>query len=57
MKIGELAEKSHCNTETIRYYEKVGLLPEPERSEGNYRLYRNIHLERLQQISPREKVA
>ena len=50
MKIGELAEKSHCNTETIRYYEKVGLLPEPERSEGNYRLYRNIHLERLRFI-------
>ncbi len=50
MKIGELAEKSHCNTETIRYYEKVGLLPEPERSEGNYRLYRSIHLERLRFI-------
>ncbi|WP_454005329.1 Cd(II)/Pb(II)-responsive transcriptional regulator [Alcaligenes sp. Marseille-Q7550] len=50
MKIGELAQKSHCNTETIRYYEKVGLLPEPERSEGNYRQYRAMHLERLRFI-------
>lgn len=50
MKIGELAQKSHCNPETIRYYEKVGLLPEPDRTDGNYRQYRSVHLERLRFI-------
>ncbi|MBB3104870.1 Cd(II)/Pb(II)-responsive transcriptional regulator [Azomonas macrocytogenes] len=33
--------------ETIRYYEREGLLPQPERSSGNYRLYGDIHVERL----------
>jgi len=36
--------------ETIRYYEREGLLLEPARSEGNYRLYTNVHVERLQFI-------
>lgn len=35
MKIGEVAKKAGCQVVTIRYYEKEGLLPEPERSEGN----------------------
>ena len=47
LKIGELANRTGCLVETIRYYEREGLLPEPERSEGNYRLYSDIHLERL----------
>lgn len=47
MKIGELAEMTGCKIETIRYYEKQGLLPEPERTEGNYRDYGVEHLERL----------
>ena len=33
--------------ETVRYYEREGLLPAPARSEGNYRLYGAAHLERL----------
>ena len=36
--------------QTIRYYEKEGLLPEPLRSSGNYRLYGESHIERLQFI-------
>jgi DNA-binding transcriptional MerR regulator len=36
--------------ETIRYYEREGLLREPSRSEGNYRLYTDTHIERLQFI-------
>ena len=36
--------------ETIRYYEREDLLLEPPRSEGNYRLYTDIHVERLQFI-------
>lgn len=47
MKIGELAKKADCQVETIRYYEREGLLPAPARSEGNYRLYNSEHLERL----------
>ncbi len=47
LKIGELAEKTDCPVQTIRYYEREGLLPEPARTEGNYRLYGNAHLERL----------
>jgi Cd(II)/Pb(II)-responsive transcriptional regulator len=50
LKIGELAKQTGCLVETIRYYEREGLLVEPARSEGNYRLYTNIHIERLQFI-------
>ncbi|HKS14877.1 MAG TPA: Cd(II)/Pb(II)-responsive transcriptional regulator [Pseudomonas sp.] len=47
MKIGELAKATDCAVETIRYYEREQLLPEPARSEGNYRLYTQTHVERL----------
>ena len=47
MKIGELATITGCQVETIRYYEREGLLPAPQRSEGNYRLYLPEHVERL----------
>lgn len=36
---GALAAKSGCNIETIRYYEQIGILPPPPRSEGGHRLY------------------
>ena len=47
MKIGELAKLTDCQVETIRYYEREGLLPEPARTDGNYRLYTQAHVERL----------
>lgn len=47
MKIGELARRTDTNAETIRYYEREGLLGQPARSAGNYRLYTPDHLERL----------
>ena len=50
MKIGELAKKTACKVVTIRYYEKEGLLPTPERTSGNYRLYSKVDLERLRFI-------
>ena len=50
MKIGELSTASSTAIETIRYYEREGLLPPPARSEGNFRLYEAPHLERLQFI-------
>lgn len=50
IRIGELARRTGCEAVTIRYYEKEGLLPEPARSDGNYRLYDEAHVERLQFI-------
>lgn len=47
MQIGELAKRAHCQVETIRFYEREGLLPVPARSSANYRLYGDVHLERL----------
>jgi len=47
LKIGELARMTGCQVVTIRYYEREGLLPEPARSDGNYRLYTSEHLEQL----------
>lgn len=50
MKIGELAQTAHCTVETVRYYEKAGLLSEPARTAGNFRVYGPEHLERLRLI-------
>ena len=47
MKIGELAAATHTQVETIRYYEREGLLPQAPRSEGNYRICGAEHVERL----------
>lgn len=47
MKIGELAAAARAPVETIRYYEREGLLPQAPRSEGNYRIYGPDHVERL----------
>jgi Cd(II)/Pb(II)-responsive transcriptional regulator len=47
MKIGELAAITQTQIETIRYYEREGLLANPGRSEGNYRIYGDSHAERL----------
>ena len=45
--IGRLAEATGTKVPTIRYYEQIGILPEPERSAGNQRLYGKATLERL----------
>ena len=50
MKIGDLATASATPIETIRYYEREGLLPAPGRTQGNFRVYEGPHLERLQFI-------
>lgn len=44
---GTLAKRTGCNIETIRYYEKIGLMPEPPRSAGGYRQYDENHERRL----------
>ena len=45
--IGQLSRQSGVNIETIRYYEKIGIMPAPGRSAGGYRLYAPDHLKRL----------
>lgn len=47
MKIGELAKVTDTQVETIRFYEQEGLLPKPARTEGNFRIYGQQHLQRL----------
>lgn len=47
MKIGELARKAHVPIDTVRYYERNGLLPEPMRRESGYRDYADADLARL----------
>jgi len=47
MKIGDLAKAANTPVETIRYYEREGLLPAPARTEGNYRIYGEDHAQRL----------
>lgn len=42
-----LAARTGCNLETIRYYERAGLLPSPPRSAGGHRLYDATHVDRL----------
>ena len=50
MRIGDLAAASDTAVETVRYYEREGLLPAPARTESNYRSYDSDHLARLQFI-------
>ena|ERR1043166_291795 len=45
--IGQLGQATGTKIETIRYYEKIGLLPAPRRTTGNYRSYAAEHLQRL----------
>ncbi|WP_263588352.1 MerR family transcriptional regulator [Sphingopyxis sp. GC21] len=47
MKIGELSRATGTNIETIRYYERIGLLPAPARTDANYRSYGDAHRARL----------
>jgi MerR family mercuric resistance operon transcriptional regulator len=47
MQRAELARRTGCNLETVRYYEKVGLVPEPPRTAAGYRSYDTTHERRL----------
>ncbi|WP_084695819.1 MerR family transcriptional regulator [Arenimonas donghaensis] len=51
MKIGEVAAASGCHQETIRYYERIGLLPRPARTAGGYRAYTGQDVERIRFIT------
>jgi DNA-binding transcriptional MerR regulator len=45
--IGDLARATGCKVQTIRYYEEIGLMPEPARTAGNQRRYDQRHADRL----------
>ncbi|MDN3518114.1 helix-turn-helix domain-containing protein [Aquisalimonas lutea] len=47
MRIGQLAGESGCQVETIRYYERIGVLPPAARESNNYRVYDDGHRRRL----------
>lgn len=47
LSIGDLARRSGCKVQTIRYYEQIGLMPEPGRTSGNQRLYGEKQADRL----------
>ena len=50
LSIGDLAKATGTKVVTIRYYEKIGILPEPPRTSGNYRAYGSGHQDRLRFI-------
>jgi MerR family mercuric resistance operon transcriptional regulator len=45
--VGELAKSTNCKVETVHYYEKIGLIPEPPRSDGGHRQYSLSDVKRL----------
>jgi MerR family mercuric resistance operon transcriptional regulator len=45
--IGEMSRRTGVNIETIRYFEKIGMMPSPDRSAGGHRQYSADHLQRL----------
>ena len=49
-KIGVLAKKTDCQIETIRYYERIGLMPKPDRTQSGHRVYGSEHEKRLRFI-------
>jgi len=50
MRIGELSEQAGVPSKTIRYYEEIGLLPQPQRADNGYRIYADSDVDRLQFI-------
>ena len=50
IQIGELSRRTGCNIETIRYYERIGLMPAPPRTDGGHRSYASEHVQRLRFI-------
>lgn len=51
MKIQDLSQMTGVSAKTIRYYEEIGLLPAPARTENNYRQYSELDVERLRLVA------
>ncbi len=50
MTIGQLAKLTNVNIDTVRYYEKLKLLPKPKRTESGYRIYTNEYINKINYI-------
>jgi len=50
LQIGEIAKRAGVSIDTLRYYERLKLLPRPRRSSGGFRLFASEHIERVQFI-------
>ena len=49
-KIGEVARRADVNKETVRYYEKRKLIPEPDRRRSGYRIFTQRHIDQIKFI-------
>jgi DNA-binding transcriptional MerR regulator len=56
LRIGEVAKRTGLTTKSIRYYELLGLLPEPQRTESGYRLYGQEDVEHLSFIQKAKRL-
>lgn len=56
MRIGTLASQAGVNPKTIRYYESIGLLPQPERTDTGYRTYTEYDTDRLSFIKSAQRL-
>jgi len=56
LRIGELAQRAEVNLQTIRYYEREGLLPEPPRLRSGYRVYSDETVRRLRFIKRAQEI-
>jgi len=52
LSIGALAQRCDTQVETVRYYERIGLMPSPARTSGGHRVYDEAHLKQLYFIRP-----
>ncbi len=56
LQIGEVAKRAGVSIDTLRYYEKVKLLPRPTRSSGGFRLFASEHIERVRFIKQAQEL-
>lgn len=56
LRIGEVAKRAGVSIDTLRYYEKVRLLPRPSRSSGGFRLFAPEHVERVRFIKQAQQL-
>jgi MerR family copper efflux transcriptional regulator len=56
LRIGELAKQSNVHVETVRYYERRGLIPKPPRTVSNYRIYSSENLRRVKFIKQAQQL-
>ena len=56
LQIGEVAKRAGVSIDTLRYYEKINLLPKPTRSSGGFRLFAPEHIERVRFIKQAQEL-